>query len=38
MLFATDALRFFPEAGDRNNFRGEATSIWAEMTDENLKQ
>ena len=38
MLFATDALRFFAEAGDRNNFRVEATSNWAELTDENLKQ
>ena len=38
MLFATDALRFFSEVGDRNNFRVEATSNWSELNDENLKQ
>src|SRR5450432_217605 len=38
MLFATDAIRFFAEQGDRHNFRVEATSNWAEMNDENLKQ
>lgn len=38
MLFATDALRFFAEVGDRNNFRVEATSNWSDLNDENLKQ
>mgnify|MGYP000855448756 CR=1 FL=1 len=38
VLFAADALRFFAEMGDKHNFRVEATSNWAEMTDENLKQ
>jgi type 1 glutamine amidotransferase len=38
MLFATDALRFFAEVADRHDFRVEATSNWAEMNDENLKQ
>jgi uncharacterized protein len=38
MLFATDALRFFAEAADRHDFRVEATSNWADMNEENLKQ
>jgi len=38
MLFATDALRFFAEVADRHDFRVEATSNWADMNDENLKQ
>ena len=38
MLFAADALRFFAEVADRNDFRVEATSNWADMNDENLKQ
>jgi type 1 glutamine amidotransferase len=38
VLFATDALRFFAEVADRHDFRVEATSNWADMTDENLKQ
>jgi type 1 glutamine amidotransferase len=38
MLFATDALRFFAEVADRHNFRVEATSNWADMNDDNLKQ
>jgi len=38
MLFATDALRFFAEVGDRNNFRVEATSNWSDLNEENLKQ
>ena len=38
MLFATDAIRFFAEEADRHGFRVEATSNWAEMNDENLKQ
>jgi type 1 glutamine amidotransferase len=38
VLFATDALRFFAEQGDRHNFRVEATSNWADMNEENLKQ
>ena len=38
VLFATGALQFFAEQADRHNFRVEATSNWAEMNDENLKQ
>ena len=38
MLFATDALRFFAEVADRHNFRADATSNWADMNEENLKQ
>ena len=38
MLFATDALRFFAEAGDRNTYRVEATSNWSDLNDDNLKQ
>ena len=38
MLFATDALRFFAETGDKYDFRVEATSNWADMNDDNLKQ
>jgi type 1 glutamine amidotransferase len=38
VLFAADALRFFAEIADRNNFRVEATTNWADLNDENLKQ
>ena len=38
VLFATDALRFLAEVGDRHNWRVEATSNWAELNEENLKQ
>src|SRR5215831_2470623 len=38
MLFATDALKFFAETADKNNFRVEATSNWDDMNDDNLKQ
>ena len=38
VLFATDALRFFAEVADRDNFRVEATSNWADLNEENLKQ
>ena len=38
MLFATDALKFFAEEADKHEFRVEATSNWADMNDENLKQ
>jgi uncharacterized protein len=38
MLFATDAIRFFAEMADKHGFRVEATSNWADMNDENLKQ
>jgi len=38
MLFATDAIRFFAEAADKHDFRVEATSNWADMNEENLKQ
>ena len=38
VLFATDALRFFAEVADRHNFRIEATSNWADLNEENLKQ
>jgi len=37
-LFATDALKFFAEEADKHDFRVEATSNWADMNDENLKQ
>jgi type 1 glutamine amidotransferase len=38
VLFATDAMNFFAETADRQNFRVEATSNWADLNDENLKQ
>ena len=38
MLFATDALRFFAETADRHDFRVEATTNWADLNEENLKQ
>jgi type 1 glutamine amidotransferase len=38
VLFAVDALRFFAEQADRHNFRVEATTSWADMNEENLKQ
>jgi uncharacterized protein len=38
VLFATDAIRFFAEEADKHDFRVEATSNWADMNDENLKQ
>jgi len=38
MLFAIDALKFFAEQADKHDFRVEATSNWADMNDENLKQ
>jgi len=38
MLFATDALRFFAQQGDRHGFRVEATSDWNAMNEQNLKQ
>src|SRR5713226_6341436 len=38
MLFATDAIKFFAEEADKHEFRVEATSNWADMNDENLKQ
>jgi hemolysin-activating ACP:hemolysin acyltransferase len=38
VLFATDALKFFAEQADKHAFRVEATSNWADMNDENLKQ
>jgi type 1 glutamine amidotransferase len=38
VLFATDALKFFAEVGDKHDFRVEATSNWSDMNDENLKQ
>lgn len=38
MLFATDAIRFFAEEADKHDFRVEATSNWADLNDENLKQ
>jgi hypothetical protein len=38
MLFATDAMKFFAEEADKHGFRVEATSNWADMNDENLKQ
>ena len=36
--FATDAMRFFAEQADKHEFRVDATSNWADMNDENLKQ
>ena len=38
MLFATDAIKFIAEMGDRHDFRVEATSNWADLNEENLKQ
>ena len=38
MLFAAEAMKFFAEAADKHSFRVEATSNWADMNDENLKQ
>jgi type 1 glutamine amidotransferase len=38
VLFAVDALSFCAELADKHGFRAEATSNWAEMNDENLKQ
>ena len=38
VIFATNALQFFAEVGDRHGFRVEATSNWADMSDDNLKQ
>jgi type 1 glutamine amidotransferase len=36
--FAADALKFFAEIADKHNFRVDATSTWADLNDENLKQ
>lgn len=38
MLFATDALKFFAQQGDRHGFRVEATSDWNALNEQNLKQ
>jgi type 1 glutamine amidotransferase len=38
VVFAADAMKFFAEQADKHGFRVEATSDWAEMNDENLKQ
>lgn len=38
VLFAADAMRFFAEQADRHAFRVEATTNWADMSEENLKQ
>ena len=38
VLFATDALKFLAAEADRHDFRLDATSNWADMNDENLKQ
>jgi type 1 glutamine amidotransferase len=38
VLFAADAIKFFADQADRHNFRVEATSSWADMNDDNLKQ
>jgi len=38
VLFAADAIKFFAEQADRHDFRVEATSNWADLNDENLKQ
>src|SRR5256714_9939050 len=38
VLFAADAMKFFAEAADKYGFRVEATSNWADMNEENLKQ
>ncbi len=38
VLFATGALKFFAEAADKHAFRLDATTNWADMNDENLKQ
>jgi type 1 glutamine amidotransferase len=38
VLFAADAIKFFAELADRHDFRVDATSNWADMNDDNLKQ
>jgi uncharacterized protein len=38
VLFATNALQFFAETADKCDFRVDATSNWADLNDENLKQ
>jgi uncharacterized protein len=38
VLFAAEAIKFFAEQADRHEFRVEATSNWADMNDDNLKQ
>jgi len=36
--FAAEALNFFAEQADKHDFRVDATSNWADLNDENLKQ
>ncbi len=36
--FAAEALKFFAAQADKHDFRVEATSNWADLNDENLKQ
>jgi type 1 glutamine amidotransferase len=38
VLFATQALKFFAEQADKQNFRVEATTNWSDLNDETLKQ
>ncbi len=38
MLFATQALRFLAEQGDRHGFRVEATTDWNDLNDQKLAQ
>ncbi len=38
VLFATDALKFLAAEADRHEFRVDATTNWADLNEENLKQ
>jgi type 1 glutamine amidotransferase len=38
VLFAADAIKFFAEQADRHDFHVDATTNWADLNDENLKQ
>ncbi|HET7084883.1 MAG TPA: ThuA domain-containing protein [Rhizomicrobium sp.] len=38
MLYATDALRFLAQQGDRHGFRVEATTDWNDLNDQKLEQ
>ena len=38
VLFATQAMQYLAELGDRQGFRVDATSNWLDMNEENLKQ
>ena len=38
VMFATDALKYLAEEADKHEFRVEATTNWADLNEENLKQ